>query len=247
MELATVEENQQIDSVENEQNAIKSNSLHITAAEPNEVVLEAQPVLQENLEPKKTALELPRTPALLNIPDSNSLSRQGSPSSNAPESNNRSLASPYILHSPSSTPSSFIKIKPNGTMVLPLNDTPEAISPREKISLESSVDGSSPSKNYNPSYSKNTPAYEEFPLSTTSSLPQSISMNRSENSTAKRRQRSEREVLIGTPVKEGHVNYMLMYDMLTGIRISVSRCYAKPHREVTEEDFTAAHKLAFDV
>jgi 1-phosphatidylinositol-4-phosphate 5-kinase len=61
------------------------------------------------------------------------------------------------------------------------------------------------------------------------------------------RQRSEREVLVGTPVKEGHVNYMLMYDMLTGIRISVSRCNAKPHRETTRQDFEAAHKLAFDV
>jgi hypothetical protein len=27
---------------------------------------------------------------------------------------------------------------------------------------------------------------------------------------------------IGTPVKEGHSNYMLMYDMLTGIRVAVS-------------------------
>jgi hypothetical protein len=35
------------------------------------------------------------------------------------------------------------------------------------------------------------------------------------------RQRSDREVLVGTPVKEGHMNYMLMYDMLTGIRVSV--------------------------
>jgi hypothetical protein len=31
----------------------------------------------------------------------------------------------------------------------------------------------------------------------------------------------EKEVLIGTPVREGHANYVLMYDMLTGIRISV--------------------------
>lgn len=38
-----------------------------------------------------------------------------------------------------------------------------------------------------------------------------------------KRQKSEKEVLVGTPVKEGHVNYMLMYDMLTGIRISVRR------------------------
>lgn len=29
------------------------------------------------------------------------------------------------------------------------------------------------------------------------------------------------EVLVGTPIREDHVNYMLMYDMLTGIRISV--------------------------
>ena len=61
------------------------------------------------------------------------------------------------------------------------------------------------------------------------------------------RQKSEREVLVGTPVKEGHVNYLLMYDMLTGIRISVSRCNAKPGRDIVESDYTAAHKLAFDV
>ncbi|KAI8838378.1 hypothetical protein BC829DRAFT_493039 [Chytridium lagenaria] len=61
------------------------------------------------------------------------------------------------------------------------------------------------------------------------------------------RQRSDKEVLVGTPVKEGHVNYMLMYDMLTGIRVSVSRCNAKPTRPLEEGDFEAAHKLAFDV
>ncbi|TPX32674.1 hypothetical protein SeMB42_g07585 [Synchytrium endobioticum] len=61
------------------------------------------------------------------------------------------------------------------------------------------------------------------------------------------RARSDKEVLVGTPVKEGHPNYMLMYNMLTGIRISVSRCNAKPWRDLTPQDFTAAHKLAFDV
>ena len=61
------------------------------------------------------------------------------------------------------------------------------------------------------------------------------------------RKQSEKEVLVGTPVKEGHSNYMMMYDMLTGIRISVSRCYAKQHREIVPSDYTAAHKLAFDV
>lgn len=33
--------------------------------------------------------------------------------------------------------------------------------------------------------------------------------------------RQDKEVLVGTPVKEGHQNFALMYDMLTGIRISV--------------------------
>ncbi|KAI9197078.1 uncharacterized protein BJ171DRAFT_523049 [Polychytrium aggregatum] len=62
-----------------------------------------------------------------------------------------------------------------------------------------------------------------------------------------RRNKSEKDVLVGTPVKEGHVNYMLMYDMLTGIRISVSRCNAKPARPLSPADYKAANKLAFDV
>ncbi|KAI8610111.1 hypothetical protein BC830DRAFT_1213598 [Chytriomyces sp. MP71] len=55
------------------------------------------------------------------------------------------------------------------------------------------------------------------------------------------------KVARGTPVNEGHANYMLMYDMLTGIRVSVSRCNAKPVRDLLPDDFEAAHKIAFDV
>ncbi|KAJ3244873.1 Phosphatidylinositol-4-phosphate 5-kinase [Chytriomyces hyalinus] len=54
-------------------------------------------------------------------------------------------------------------------------------------------------------------------------------------------------VVLGTPIREGHANYLLMYDMLTGIRVAVSRCNAKPNRQLDEADFKAAHKLAFDV
>ncbi|KAF9966001.1 Phosphatidylinositol-4-phosphate 5-kinase [Mortierella alpina] len=54
-------------------------------------------------------------------------------------------------------------------------------------------------------------------------------------------------VLIGTRIGEDHVNYVLMYNMLTGIRVSVSRCQAKPQRALVDEDFTSAHKLAFDI
>ena len=48
-------------------------------------------------------------------------------------------------------------------------------------------------------------------------------------------------------VDEDHRNYILMYDMLTGIRISVSRCQAKPSRPLTPLDFHATHKMAFDL
>ncbi|CAO3679208.1 unnamed protein product [Rhizopus stolonifer] len=51
---------------------------------------------------------------------------------------------------------------------------------------------------------------------------------------------------IGTRVAEGHPSFQLMYDMLTGIRIAVGRVSAKISRPLTDDDFLAAHKLAFD-
>ena len=57
----------------------------------------------------------------------------------------------------------------------------------------------------------------------------------------------EDRVLMGTRISEGHQNYILMYNMLTGIRIAVGRVSAKPDRPIVDQDFTAAHKLAFDV
>ncbi|KAJ1924578.1 Phosphatidylinositol-4-phosphate 5-kinase [Tieghemiomyces parasiticus] len=55
------------------------------------------------------------------------------------------------------------------------------------------------------------------------------------------------EFTIGTRIDEHHVNYVLMYNMLTGIRVSVSRCSGKPQRPLSSADFRAANKLAFDV
>lgn len=57
----------------------------------------------------------------------------------------------------------------------------------------------------------------------------------------------DEKVLIGTRVSEGHVNYALMYNMLTGIRVSVSRCSAKSMVSLSNADFLAAKKLAFDI
>ncbi|CUA74210.1 1-phosphatidylinositol-4-phosphate 5-kinase [Rhizoctonia solani] len=54
------------------------------------------------------------------------------------------------------------------------------------------------------------------------------------------------KVLVGNLIGEGHTNYVLMYNMLNGIRVSVSRCQAKLKRPLTDEDFSAAHKFSFD-
>ncbi|KAJ1977358.1 Phosphatidylinositol-4-phosphate 5-kinase [Dimargaris xerosporica] len=52
---------------------------------------------------------------------------------------------------------------------------------------------------------------------------------------------------IGTQIDENHMNYVLMYNMLTGIRVAVSRCTGKVQRPLSSADFRAANKLAFDV
>jgi 1-phosphatidylinositol-4-phosphate 5-kinase len=63
----------------------------------------------------------------------------------------------------------------------------------------------------------------------------------------KRRETEETKVLVGNLVGEGHRNYVLMYNMLTGIRVAVSRCQAKIGRPLTEEDYLSRHKYSFDM
>ncbi|KAE8225579.1 hypothetical protein CF319_g1722 [Tilletia indica] len=57
----------------------------------------------------------------------------------------------------------------------------------------------------------------------------------------------ELPVLVGNLIGEDHVNYVLMYNMLTGIRIGVSRCEAKIRRPLTDADYRAKHKFTFDI
>lgn len=68
---------------------------------------------------------------------------------------------------------------------------------------------------------------------------------------ASRRKRKEEEdddrVVVGTKVDQGHVNWVTAYNMLTGIRFTVSRTNAKMDRELTEADFDARHKFSFDI
>lgn len=52
---------------------------------------------------------------------------------------------------------------------------------------------------------------------------------------------------VGTKVEEGHSNYMMAYNMLTGIRTSVSLCNAKMDRTLIDSDYVISHKYSFDV
>ena len=68
---------------------------------------------------------------------------------------------------------------------------------------------------------------------------------------SRRRRREEEEqddkVIVGTKVDQHHVNYVTAYNMLTGIRFTVSRTNAKMDRELTNADFDAKHKFSFDI
>lgn len=72
-----------------------------------------------------------------------------------------------------------------------------------------------------------------------------MALNRSKS--ARRLTDDEPKVLIGNVIGEEHANYVLMYNMLTGIRIGVSRCQAKMKRPLTDTDYTAKHKFTFDI
>lgn len=68
---------------------------------------------------------------------------------------------------------------------------------------------------------------------------------------ASRRKRKDEEeddrVVVGTKVDMNHVNWVTAYNMLTGIRFTVSRTNAKMDRELTDSDFDARHKFSFDM
>lgn len=68
---------------------------------------------------------------------------------------------------------------------------------------------------------------------------------------ASKRKRKEDEdedrVVVGTKVDQNHVNWVTAYNMLTGIRFTVSRTNAKTDRDLTEADFDAKHKFSFDM
>jgi 1-phosphatidylinositol-4-phosphate 5-kinase len=67
---------------------------------------------------------------------------------------------------------------------------------------------------------------------------------------SKRKRKDEEDddrVVVGTKVDQNHANWVTAYNMLTGIRFTVSRTNAKLDRPLTDADFEARHKFSFDM
>lgn len=54
------------------------------------------------------------------------------------------------------------------------------------------------------------------------------------------------DVFIGKKISEGHENFVMAYNMLTGIRVAVSRC-SGVMKQLTSEDFKTTKKLTFNM
>lgn len=63
----------------------------------------------------------------------------------------------------------------------------------------------------------------------------------------KKEEEDDDRVLIGNKVDEKHANWVTAYNMLTGIRVAVSRTNAKVDRPLTVADFEAKQKSTFDM
>lgn len=76
---------------------------------------------------------------------------------------------------------------------------------------------------------------------------ESIRQKRASRRSRRKEDEEDDRVVVGTKVDMNHVNWVTAYNMLTGIRFTVSRTNAKMNRELTDVDFDAKHKFSFDM
>ncbi|KAG9248245.1 phosphatidylinositol-4-phosphate 5-kinase its3 [Calycina marina] len=101
-------------------------------------------------------------------------------------------------------------------------------------------------RRYTQSIHSNMPHEEVVPDEAAIRWAESVRQKRA----SKRRRKDEEDderVVVGTKVDQHHVNWVTAYNMLTGIRFTVSRTNAKMDRELTAADFDAKHKFSFDI
>lgn len=66
------------------------------------------------------------------------------------------------------------------------------------------------------------------------------------NMKKKRNILEDEKVLVGNKISEGHENFVMAYNMLTGIRVAVSRC-SGIMKNVDDQDFRTTKKLSFNM
>lgn len=65
---------------------------------------------------------------------------------------------------------------------------------------------------------------------------------------SRQRSRIQSQVrMLGNRISPGHRDYLLMYNMLVGIRLAVNQATSQPCRELTMDDFKTVQHLAFDM
>lgn len=89
-------------------------------------------------------------------------------------------------------------------------------------------------------------SHQELPISTKNEIQRmrdSILMKRN---LYKRRTTDDDRVLVGNKISEGHENFVMAYNMLTGIRVAVSRC-SGIRKKLVDQDFYSTKKLSFNI
>ena len=101
-----------------------------------------------------------------------------------------------------------------------------------------------------PAVSNNIKSHSHHDLPRSSSTTNEIRKMR-DSITGKRPHRrrhtvDDERILVGNKISEGHENFVMAYNMLTGIRVAVSRL-SGVMRKLQDEDFKATKKLVFNV
>lgn len=61
-----------------------------------------------------------------------------------------------------------------------------------------------------------------------------------------KRELEDENIIVGNKISEGHENFVMAYNMLTGIRVAVSRC-SGVMKKLSDDDFKSAKKLTFNM
>ncbi|CAK9437966.1 uncharacterized protein LODBEIA_P23440 [Lodderomyces beijingensis] len=85
----------------------------------------------------------------------------------------------------------------------------------------------------------------DLPRSTSGEMRKMRDSITGKNHRVKKRFTEDEKVLVGNKISEGHDNFVMAYNMLTGIRVAVSSC-SGVMRQLTDQDFVNTKKLSFN-